>query len=179
MLERQNILLGSRLAFAVVGSVITARFVVGDVGFNAFGCGGSNAIGITAIPAGVTTARGGGYRTSQAARCNTLALGDGTNLVSGQYLTHARSYWLGWPMFEVWHVPLDGACNGLAARQNDVRSFAWFPVKAPTMQHTSPPDAKNGWTVLHNQCINYLSGSSTLIGYQLRGTHRTVSRLKA
>ena len=47
------------------------------------------------------------------------------------------------------------------------------------MLHAPSPDTENGWTVLHDQRIDHLSGRGTLVGYHLRCAHWTVCRLEA
>jgi succinate-semialdehyde dehydrogenase/glutarate-semialdehyde dehydrogenase len=65
----------------------------GIVGINDFGRKGGNATRITTIPAGVTTARGGGHRTTYTTRCVALADFGGTRRFFGCSLVHARRYW--------------------------------------------------------------------------------------
>ena len=78
MLKESGIFLGSSLALLLLWNVTSFGFVLRlvVVGIGNFSRGSGNALGITTIPAGVTTARGGGIRTTQATKCDALACGD-------------------------------------------------------------------------------------------------------
>ena len=64
MLERNGICLGSSLALVLIWNVVPFGFVLNIVSLDDFGRGSCNDLGVATIPAGVTTARGGGHRTT-------------------------------------------------------------------------------------------------------------------